>query len=346
MLFGGGGCLFRQRGPTLRFAVSVQPRRAHASSGAGTPAEEVGSAKAWSRWGTNRYSCSPHVSDESKRRGEDFKLRAADVVINTFPKTGTTWTQQICEQLRTGGDMNFVEITERQPWFEHAWDCGQDLDADQVAEPRLFKSHQLMSAVNVGAKYLSVIRRPEDALQSWFVFCKNKGRPLFMPCKDMNDYAKLGHFDSNQIFGTNIWEYYVELWEVRHEPNVLILCYEEMIKDARQFLPGIADFLSVPGSPQLWDTVARMSSKEFMLEHSDKFDENFLNTNGSKLGRAKMIMETGVKITSGHKAVITTETREWLDRNWKEKVTDNTGLASYEDMVAEFMGIFEARCKQ
>merc|ERR1712046_441174 len=104
----------------------------------------------WDGWGRSKYVVLPLVSDKSKEIGASYVLRPTDVVILTFPKTGTTWLQQICEQLRTGGDMKFDEITERQPWLEFAWDLGQDLDAEQVAAPRLFKSHQRPSAINPG----------------------------------------------------------------------------------------------------------------------------------------------------------------------------------------------------
>jgi hypothetical protein len=56
-------------------------------------------------------------------------------------KEGTTWVQQICHQLRTGGDMEFEEISQVVPWIELARDQGQDLEAEQVAPPRCFKMH-------------------------------------------------------------------------------------------------------------------------------------------------------------------------------------------------------------
>jgi hypothetical protein len=56
-------------------------------------------------------------------------------------KEGTTWVQQICHQLRTGGDMEFEEISQVVPWIELARDQGQDLEAEQVVPPRCFKTH-------------------------------------------------------------------------------------------------------------------------------------------------------------------------------------------------------------
>ena len=63
----------------------------------------------------------------------------ADVLIATYPKAGTTLMQQIVHGLRTGGDMDFDEITEVVPWLEVAHDVGLDLDAPQRAEPQGFQ---------------------------------------------------------------------------------------------------------------------------------------------------------------------------------------------------------------
>lgn len=183
------------------------------------------SEKTWDRWSTRSYTVMPHVSPESKRIAETYRLRPTDVVVLSFPKTGTTFTQTVCEQLRTNaeGYDGFDDITERQPWLEFAYDCGQDLDdekhgipanntadtnAGQILTPRIFKSHQLLSAINPGAKYLCIVRDPSATLLSWFDFQKAKGRPGYAEYEDVNQYIanRPELFAGNCIFGTNIWE--------------------------------------------------------------------------------------------------------------------------------------------
>ena len=201
----------------------------------------------WDQWGTRSYTVMPHVSPSSKRIAEAYRLRPSDVVVLSFPKTGTTWTQTVCEQLRTNaeGYDGFDDITERQPWLEFAHDCGQDLDDETYGEhillreeeeeestaedegadesqppslplptrgplltPRIFKSHQLLSAINPGGKYLCIVRDPAATLLSWFDFQKAKGRPGYAEYEDANEY--IAHrselFSGNHIFGTNLWE--------------------------------------------------------------------------------------------------------------------------------------------
>src|SRR3954451_2025448 len=77
---------------------------------------------------------------ESTQYGVSYQAQPTDLFISPFAKCGTTWLQQIVHGLRTGGAMDFSEITEVVPWLEMAFDLGLDLDAPQPA-PRAFKSH-------------------------------------------------------------------------------------------------------------------------------------------------------------------------------------------------------------
>ena len=78
--------------------------------------------------------------------------------------------------------MNFEEIGTVVPWDILALDCDQNLEDEQVATPRLFKSHEDWAHVPGGgakkdekrgdheAKYVYVVRNPKDAFVSFFNF--------------------------------------------------------------------------------------------------------------------------------------------------------------------------------
>merc|ERR1711957_849501 len=165
-----------------------------------------------------------------------------------------------------------------------------------------------------------------------------KGRPLFTQCADVNEYATKGHFEGQNIFGTNVWDYYVELWETRLEPNVMTICYEDLMKDKGAHLPKIAEFLGISLTPELSEIVQNMSAKEFMAACEHQFDENFLARKARELGRAVQIMEVASKVSSGSRATLSEETVAWLADNWEQKVTSRTGLASYDDFRTALCG--------
>ena len=47
----------------------------------------------------------------------DFRFRDDDVVVATYAKSGTTWTQQIVAQLLFGPDPD-LEVAEMSPWLD------------------------------------------------------------------------------------------------------------------------------------------------------------------------------------------------------------------------------------
>merc|ERR1719499_1849044 len=98
---------------------------------------------------------------ESFQLEKTFKPRPTDVIISTPPKTGTTLMQNMCHQIRSGGDMSFTDIYYVVPWLCHFKDLNQDPNADPPQEPRVFKSHQLPSSLyGLNCKYIFCIRDP------------------------------------------------------------------------------------------------------------------------------------------------------------------------------------------
>ena len=47
----------------------------------------------------------------------DFRFRDDDIVISTYAKSGTTWTQQIVAQMLLGPDPD-LEVAEMSPWLD------------------------------------------------------------------------------------------------------------------------------------------------------------------------------------------------------------------------------------
>src|SRR5947207_13660655 len=80
------------------------------------------------------------VSEAGFAAGLGFVARPSDVIIASYAKCGTTWLQQMVHSLRTGGDLDFDDISRVVPWIETSADLGLDLDGAQRREPRSFKT--------------------------------------------------------------------------------------------------------------------------------------------------------------------------------------------------------------
>ena len=83
-----------------------------------------------------------------------YQPRPTDIIISPAGKCGTTFLQQTFNTLRTRGDMDFDDISRVVPWIETAKSLGIEINAEQVAEPRGFKSHLSWDHVPKGAKYI------------------------------------------------------------------------------------------------------------------------------------------------------------------------------------------------
>jgi len=100
---------------------------------------------------------------------QSFRPRPTDIIISPFSKCGTTWLQQIFHCLRTGGDMDFDDISRVTPWIEMARALGIDLNSPQKAQPRGSRATGLGRHPK-GARYMVCLRDPKDAFVSLYRF--------------------------------------------------------------------------------------------------------------------------------------------------------------------------------
>ncbi|CAM9706303.1 unnamed protein product [Choristocarpus tenellus] len=64
--------------------------------------------------------------------------------------------------------MDFDDINQQVvPWPILSPNLGIEINADQPAEPRCFKSHQPLSSVWRGGRYICTLRDPVAVIESW-----------------------------------------------------------------------------------------------------------------------------------------------------------------------------------
>jgi len=297
------------------------------------------------------------ITADGLAKAQDFKDELGDVIISTYPKTGTTWMQQICHQLRTGGHTDFPEISEEGivPWIEVGPSVGIDITLPQTAQPRCFKTHQALSSLShlAQSKFLCTIRDPEATLLSEFKFSHSKGSPATQ-ANDVNVFARSSAFirggegDHKLKFGKTMWECYTEYWQSRSLPEVYVIPYEHMRKRSREYLYTIANFMDLPApSDELIEKVLELSSFEWMQAHENQFDDHHMDErlaklNGKGAGKGNRSTKVGLKVGEGVNVSISDETRELLIKQWQEHVTPITGHQTYRDMLKDFEQIQHA----
>ena len=123
------------------------------------------------------------VTQEQVDSLKSIKLYPDDVWIVTFPKCGTTWTQQIVRLIHNKGVQDEVKVTTVVPWPEGGKLLSPDLNIEEMPRPRAFKTHFSYDLLPCGpahttpCKYIYVIRNPKDAAVSGYCHFKKVYQP-------------------------------------------------------------------------------------------------------------------------------------------------------------------------
>lgn len=266
---------------------------------------------------------------EEIMKGLAFQPRETDVVITPFAKCGTTWLQQIVHTLRTRGDMDFDDISRVVPWIETSAGLGINLDLEQRANPRAFKSHLPYGSVPKGGKYIVSCRNPGDALYSFYKFME--GWFLEPGAVSLDDFA-VHHF----IKSRDYWTHLKSWWEQKEQPNVLFLAYEQMLKNPTVTIKQVAQFIDIPLDDALLVLTLEHSSIDFMLKYVNRFDDAMIR----KLSEEKCDLPSGsdsAKVRQGtagaHKQNLSPHIIAELDNVWNQEITQPLGFKNYEAMI-------------
>jgi len=270
-------------------------------------------------------------TQEGNAYAKAFRPRPSDVLIATYPKSGTTWMQQIVHGLRTGGDMNFGEITEVAPWIEMAHDMGIDLDAEQVAEPRAFKTHWRGDEVPQGCRYIAVIRDPKDVAISFFHFFE--GWMFETGSIALNDFVR--DFVVPGSRSGRYWEHLLSWWKYRDRDDALLFSFEDMKADLPGTVRRVAAFLQLDPTPETLDIATRQASIGFMKTHERQFDDHVLRA----VRQPVLALPPGgdsSKVRAGrvgdHRESLSPENVQLLDDIWRDTIEATLGFASYDEL--------------
>ena len=205
--------------------------------------------------------------DDYILEAQKFFPRDDDLLIATYPKCGTTWTQQIVTLLLNHGQPyeDFQDFRLRNPFIEL-------LGVDQVKKmprPGMIKTHMPFDMINFNpkAKYIYVARNPKDACVSFFHHTRGIGGYMFSK-GDFETYFEL--FINGQVDYNDYFDHLLSWWSQRSNSNVLFLTFEYMKSDIRSTIKTIAKFFGeqymkeIEEDPTLIDNIIKYSSFDYM----------------------------------------------------------------------------------
>ena len=273
------------------------------------------------------------VPEQVARAIKSYEPRSSDVIISPYGKCGTTWLQQTFHQLRTGGDMDFDDISRVVPWIEPTIGLEIDINAEQRAEPRGFKSHLSYTAIPKGARYIVSLRNPKDAFVSMFRFMEGWFiEPGTVPIEHFFEGWKSGGPE-----GGGYWDHLLSWWEQIDNPDVMLVTYEHMIETPEDHVRAVAEFCGIPLSDDLLALALERSSLAYMLEHKDRFDDAM----NRRLSERRCNVPSGsdsAKVrkggVGGHKKELPAEIADAMDAIWAERIEPVLGFADYAALDA------------
>jgi len=215
----------------------------------------------------------------------DFEFRENDIIISSYAKSGTTWTQQIISQLLFSGEQHIIH--NKSPWLEYRTPKKEEKLKNLAKQQhrRFIKTHLPTDSLVMSkkAKYIYLARDGRDVLFSlynhhnkangdWYEFLNsqddNLGPKFTKPTSSIRDYFHTW-LDNN---GSPFWPYWENIsswWKIRDEQNVLLLHFSNLKKDPEHEIKRIADYLEITVPNELWPTILKHSSFEYMKEHAE-----------------------------------------------------------------------------
>jgi Sulfotransferase domain len=267
-----------------------------------------------------------------------YRPRPTDIIISPYGKCGTTWLQQTFHTLRTRGDMDFDDISRVVPWIETAITVGIDINAEQRANPRGFKSHLGYEQVPRGARYVVSLRDPKDAFVSGYRFMEG----WYFEPGSISWEAYFEPRKERRGGGRDYWSHLVSWWEQRHNPDVLLLSYEHMIEDPALAITRLAAFCGIVLDDNLLQLTLERTSLSYMLRYKDRFDDAMLRELSETVGGlprgsdSAKVRKGGV---GGHRQELPDSVSRGLDDIWATDVAPRTGFADYASLEAGVRGL-------
>jgi aryl sulfotransferase len=262
----------------------------------------------------------------------DFAFRNDDVIVATYAKSGTTWTQQIIGQLLFDGEEG-IPIHDISPWVDLRImppDTMQKLEAQQ--HRRVIKTHLPLDALTFSpkAKYIYVARDGRDVVWSFYNHHANAnqlwydalndtpgrvGPPIERPDPDIRRYFRRWLEED----GYPLWSYWENIrswWEARQTPNIMLVHFNDLKADLEGEMRRIADFLGCDIDEQRWPTIVDHCSFAYMKRNA---------ADVAPLGGAIFEGGAGVFINKG------------VNGRWRDVLTA-ADIADYERKAREELG--------
>ncbi|MET8464838.1 sulfotransferase domain-containing protein [Micromonospora zamorensis] len=230
--------------------------------------------------------------DEDSARWVGFPFRDGDIVISTRSKSGTTWMQMICALLVLGTPELPAPLNVLSPWLDWLAEP-QDAVYDRLAAQqhrRFIKTHTPLDGVPLDPRvhYVVVARHPLDMAVSLYHQAGNLDRvrlaeltgqpaPTGPPRKRLPVEQWLPSWVDREVDPRTdldslpgVMLHLRDAWARRHEPNVELVHYDDLLADLGGEMRRLADRWGIPVAAERWPELVEAATFGRMRERADR----------------------------------------------------------------------------
>lgn len=274
----------------------------------------------------------------------NFPLRESDIWIVSYPKSGTTWAQEMVWMLVNDVNKKTANVPQfvRSPYLEMNmfWTTeffqSQDIKiedetlvkaledpidyAKQMTGRRVIKTHLPKEFLPPGliekCKVIYVARNPKDTAVSYYkINCWTPGHDFV---GTFDDFMTL-FVEELHAFGY-FWHLLLTWWREKEHPNIRFLWFEDMKKDQKSVIEDLCQFLNHPLSTEQIDALVSHVDFENMSKNPMANPMSGLTYKPKSEGQFMRKGEVG-----DWKNFFSSErTEKW--NKWIEKNIEGTGL--------------------
>ncbi|XP_058540583.1 sulfotransferase 1C1-like [Neofelis nebulosa] len=180
----------------------------------------------------------------------NFQARPDDLLIASYAKAGTTWTQEIVDMIQNDGDVQKCQRAntfDRHPFIEWTlpppFNSGLDL-AEKMPSPRTMKTHlpvQLLppSFWKENSKIIYVARNAKDTVVSYYHFSRMAA--LLPNPGTWEEFVEA--FKAGKVLWGSWYDHVKGWWDAKDQHRILYIFYEDMKEDPKREIQKILKFL-------------------------------------------------------------------------------------------------------
>ncbi|XP_048349874.1 sulfotransferase 1C4 isoform X1 [Sphaerodactylus townsendi] len=203
-----------------------------------------------------------------------FQAKPDDLLISTYAKAGTTWTQEIVDMIQHDGDIEKCKRAstyERHPFIE--WILHERLppgweQAEAAPSPRTLKTHLPVQLIppsfwEQNCKIIYVARNAKDNAVSYYHFHRMN--------QIMPEPGTWEEFLEKYMAGEVLWGSWYDhvkgWWKAKDNHRILYLFYEDLKENPRREIQKILQFLEKDLEKEILDKIIHHTQFEIMKDN-------------------------------------------------------------------------------